>query len=63
VVELTFNVDMKTLQQEFVRRGIWVRPFGKLVYVMPPYVITSQELNTLLEQLVEVVVQMQESVV
>ena len=63
VVELTFNVDMKTLQQEFVRRGIWVRPFGKLVYVMPPYVITTQELNTLLEQLVEVVVQMQEPVV
>ena len=63
VVELTFNVDMKTLQQEFVRRGIWVRPFGKLVYVMPPYVITSHELKTLLEQLVEVVVQMQEPVV
>ena len=63
VVELTFNVDMKTLQQEFVRRGIWVRPFGKLVYVMPPYVITAQELKTLLEQLVEVVVQMQEPVV
>ncbi|MDH1704420.1 adenosylmethionine--8-amino-7-oxononanoate transaminase [Acinetobacter johnsonii] len=63
VVELTFNVDMKTLQQEFVRRGIWVRPFGKLVYVMPPYVITSQELKTLLEQLVEVVAQMQEPVV
>ena len=60
VVELTFNVDMKTLQQEFVRRGIWVRPFGKLVYVMPPYVISTQELKTLLEQLVEVVVQMQE---
>jgi adenosylmethionine---8-amino-7-oxononanoate aminotransferase len=56
-------VDMKTLQQEFVRRGIWVRPFGKLVYVMPPYVITSHELKTLLEQLVEVVVQMQEPVV
>ncbi|HRB57043.1 adenosylmethionine--8-amino-7-oxononanoate transaminase [Acinetobacter johnsonii] len=63
VVELTFNVDMKTLQQEFVRRGIWVRPFGKLIYVMPPYVITSHELKTLLEQLVEVVVQMQEPVV
>ncbi|MFH7808451.1 adenosylmethionine--8-amino-7-oxononanoate transaminase [Acinetobacter sp. BSP-153] len=63
VVELTFIVDMKTLQQEFVRRGIWVRPFGKLVYVMPPYVITPQELKTLLEQLVEVVTQMQESFV
>ena len=55
VVELSFNIDMKTLQQEFVRRGIWIRPFGKLVYVMPPYIISEQELATLLEQLVEVV--------
>ena len=60
VVELSFNVDMKTLQQQFVKRGIWIRPFGKLVYVMPPYVISQQELNTLLQQLVEVVEQMQE---
>jgi len=59
VVELTFNVDMKTLQQQFVDRGIWIRPFGKLVYVMPPYVITHQELSDLLEQLVEVVQTMQ----
>ena len=62
VVELTFNVDMKTLQQEFVQRGIWIRPFGKLVYVMPPYVISETELNHLLEQLVEVVILMQEGV-
>lgn len=62
VVELTFNVDMKTLQQEFVQRGIWIRPFGKLVYVMPPYVISETELNRLLEQLVEVVILMQEGV-
>ena len=61
VVELTFNVDMKILQQEFVRRGIWIRPFGKLVYVMPPYIITENELKTLLEQLVEVVEQMEHS--
>lgn len=60
VVELTFNVDMKSLQQQFVKRGIWIRPFGKLVYVMPPYVITEQQLNILLEQLVNVVEQMQE---
>lgn len=63
VVELTSNVDIKTLQQQFVQRGIWVRPFGKLVYVMPPYVITDAELKTLLEQLVDVVEQMQEVVV
>ena len=55
VVELNFNIDMKTLQQEFVRRGIWIRPFGKLVYVMPPYIISENELKTLLEQLVEVI--------
>ena len=60
VVELSFNVDMKTLQQQFVKRGIWIRPFGKLVYVMPPYVISEQELKILLQQLVEVVEQMQE---
>ncbi len=59
VVELTVPVDMRTLQQEFVARGIWVRPFGKLVYVMPPYVITSAELDYLLLQLVAVVKNMQ----
>ena len=60
VVELSFNVDMKILQQQFVQRGIWIRPFGKLVYVMPPYVISEQELKILLQQLVEVVEQIQE---
>ena len=55
VVELNFNIDMKILQQEFARRGIWIRPFGKLVYVMPPYIISENELKTLLEQLVEVI--------
>ncbi|MBC68902.1 MULTISPECIES: adenosylmethionine--8-amino-7-oxononanoate transaminase [Acinetobacter] len=59
VVELTTNVDMKTLQQQFVERGIWVRPFGKLVYVMPPYVMSDDELHYLLTQLIEVVKSMQ----
>ncbi|RKG52351.1 adenosylmethionine--8-amino-7-oxononanoate transaminase [Acinetobacter cumulans] len=62
VVELTNNVDMKSLQQEFVQRGIWVRPFGKLVYVMPPYVISTLELQTLLQQVVAVVVGMPQHV-
>ena len=63
VVELKFNVDMQALQRQFVERGIWVRPFGKLVYVMPPYVISDAELNTLLEQLAAVVAGLQEHAV
>ena len=52
---------MQSLQQQFVERGIWVRPFGKLVYVMPPYIIRRDELDYLLTQLVEVVEQLQEA--
>lgn len=60
VVELKTSVDMKTLQAQFVEQGIWVRPFGKLVYVMPPYVIQDDELDTLLNGVVHVVSAMQE---
>lgn len=59
VVELKMNVDMKSLQQQFVDRGVWIRPFGKLVYVMPPYVISSAQLQFLLDQLVAVIDSMQ----
>lgn len=60
VVELTFNVDMQSLQQKFIDQGIWIRPFGKLVYVMPPYIVSKQELELLLQALVKVVKEMQE---
>lgn len=55
VIELTQQVDMKVLQQQFVDRGIWIRPFGRLVYVMPPYIISDKDLNTLLDQMLDVV--------
>ena len=47
VVELHQPVDMKTIQPMFVDQGVWVRPFGKLVYLMPPYIISDSELDTL----------------
>ena len=45
VIELHRSVDMATLQQRFVDEGVWVRPFGRLVYAMPPYIIKDQELS------------------
>jgi adenosylmethionine-8-amino-7-oxononanoate aminotransferase len=47
VVELHQPVDMKTIQPMFVDAGVWVRPFGKLVYLMPPYIINNSDLDTL----------------
>ncbi len=47
VVELTTAVDMKAMTGQFVDAGVWVRPFGKLVYLMPPYIISRQELDLL----------------
>ncbi len=55
VVELKQPVDMPTIQREFVKRGIWVRPFGKQVYIMPPFIIEEDELNRLTTALVEVI--------
>lgn len=47
VVELKQPVDMKRIVPQFVAAGVWIRPFGKLIYVMPPYVMTSDDLDSL----------------
>ena len=47
VIELHQSVDMPSITQSFIEQGVWLRPFGKLVYIMPPYSITETELSTL----------------
>lgn len=54
VIELYEPVNMASLQARFVEHGIWVRPFGRLVYLMPPLVISERELATLTQNLLSV---------
>lgn len=54
VVETEEPVDMARMQERFVRAGIWVRPFGRLVYLMPPFIITPAQLSLLTSRLLSV---------
>lgn len=54
VVELHEPVDMSVIMPRFVDAGVWVRPFGKLVYVMPPYVMSETDLAKLTSTIVAV---------
>lgn len=55
VVELKEPVRMAEIQTAFVDEGVWVRPFGRLVYVMPPYITDDQDLAFLTKSLIKVV--------
>ena len=54
VVELKYPVSMAEIQRRFVDKGVWIRPFGRLVYIMPPYIIKPDELTLLTRTIYQV---------
>jgi adenosylmethionine---8-amino-7-oxononanoate aminotransferase len=55
VIEMRAAVDIAGMQRKLVDRGIWVRPFGRLVYTMPPYIIDDHDLAALTCGIVEAI--------
>ena len=54
VVEMHESQDVAIIQKKFVEQGVWIRPFGKLIYIMPPYIISQIELKTLCDAIYSV---------
>jgi adenosylmethionine-8-amino-7-oxononanoate aminotransferase len=54
VLEMQQKVDVAKLQAEFVQRGVWIRPFNNLIYIMPPFIISAEQLSRLTSSMYEV---------
>ncbi|MGX1924684.1 adenosylmethionine--8-amino-7-oxononanoate transaminase [Vibrio sp. NH-7] len=48
VVETTHPVSMDAIQAHFVKQGVWIRPFGKLIYIMPPFISQPADIEKLI---------------
>ncbi len=55
VIEMEVTVDVGKLQKTLVSKNVWVRPFGKLIYIMPPYIIEPEELQKLCGAIIETI--------
>ncbi|MBQ4890880.1 adenosylmethionine--8-amino-7-oxononanoate transaminase [Shewanella sp. MMG014] len=51
VIEMNSAINTGALQQAFIKLGVWIRPFGHVLYITPPYTISSEQLTTLTQAL------------
>lgn len=54
VVELKAPCEVAVVQKQLVEEGVWIRPFGKLIYIMPPYIIEPDQLSALTRAIAKV---------
>jgi adenosylmethionine-8-amino-7-oxononanoate aminotransferase len=55
VIEMKLPVNVGLFQRKCVEHGIWVRPFGRNVYIMPPYIISDDELQRLITSMIDII--------
>lgn len=55
VVEMKRPVDVGKFQRRCIAEGVWIRPFGRNVYIMPPYIISDEQLDMLCAKLIAII--------
>jgi adenosylmethionine-8-amino-7-oxononanoate aminotransferase len=58
VVQTRAPIDVATVQARLVQQGVWLRPFGRLLYAMPPFVIGSEQLGRITDAMTAVLEEM-----
>ncbi|WP_236075258.1 adenosylmethionine--8-amino-7-oxononanoate transaminase [Mariprofundus sp. EBB-1] len=54
VIEMHQRIDVEQVQKELIEQGVWLRPFGKLLYTMPPFIISETELRRITSAITQV---------